>query len=270
MRLGDSMGIKQGPPRGIGPVFITLRETTTTPTYKTPAKLHTTMRDSCQVQANSKTGETWKPSSQGETTETKGEEVATSSATDGTDGPAQEAATSVTRTLSTRSTRWIPVSGIPELMPESVEKRKEFETAMARIHPDAPAIKIENTIDESPCPEPDFQWVKEMIMGDGVPEKQASNGCGCTGPCDPSSTTCTCVIRQGSHSDKRCTGFMYDVNGRFQFGDSPIVECNKACGCTADCPNKVSCQARWTKRSSSGIVALLTDAVICTGLTEGP
>lgn len=118
---------------------------------------------------------------------------------------------------------------------------------MTRIHPDAPAIKIENTIDESPCPEPDFVWLKEMIMGDGVPEKQASSWCRCTGPCNQSSTTCTVIIRQSLCSDKCCMGFIYNANGKFEFGYAPIVECNEACRCTVSCPNKVSCQAQWTE-----------------------
>ena len=217
------------------------------------------------------TGETRNPSPHGETTVTKGgEAVPTSSATDGTDEPTQEAPTSVTRTLPTRSTRWIPASGIPELTPAAVEKRKEFEEAMARIQPDAPAIKIENKIDDSPCPEPDLVWVREMIMGDGIPEKQASSGCDCSGPCNPSSTTCGCVVRQSLHSNGLCARFMYDANGKLKSGDYPIFECSEACGCTADCPNKVSCHTQWTKGSSSGIAASLTDDVLCTGLSEGP
>lgn len=58
----------------------------------------------------------------------KGEAVATSSAIDGIDGPTQKASTSVIRTPSTRSTQWIPVSGVPELTLVSVKKRKEFDS----------------------------------------------------------------------------------------------------------------------------------------------
>ncbi|KZO95965.1 hypothetical protein CALVIDRAFT_144321 [Calocera viscosa TUFC12733] len=109
---------------------------------------------------------------------------------------------------------------------------------------DAPPIKIINTVDDKPCPDPTFVYTNKIIYGEGIPppDLDALEGCDCEGPCDPNSTTCSCIHRQGLYPDNDVDyGFVHDSKGclRSEVEPAVIVECNSACRCSVDCQNRV-------------------------------
>ena len=111
--------------------------------------------------------------------------------------------------------------------------------------PHAPPIRIVNEIDDELTPPFEFHYSNLMWHGEGVPKPDVANlqGCGCLGPCDPKSKTCSCVARQKQYASD-IDGFMYQEGrnkGQLKAIDYPIFECNDFCGCSEDCPNRV----RW-------------------------
>ncbi|KAJ7048092.1 SET domain-containing protein [Mycena amicta] len=65
-------------------------------------------------------------------------------------------------------------------------------------------------------------------------------GCDCVGPCDPASTTCSCLKRQNEYSQGYLPGFQYDTKGRIRNHGIPIFECNAHCSCDdEECRNRV-------------------------------
>ena len=125
-------------------------------------------------------------------------------------------------------------------------QREMFEAMMvtntADDEPDAPLIRIINTIDDEVSPPIEFHYSNHMWHGEGVPLPDFSKlpHCDCFGgKCDPNSTTCTCVQRQRKYLDEGMTGFIYDESGRLRVHDYPIFECNALCGCMEDCSNRV-------------------------------
>lgn len=102
----------------------------------------------------------------------------------------------------------------------------------------APRIYIINDVDDEPYPDMDFWYTNEMKYGKGVP-KSPPDRCECIGPCDPNSETCLCLNIQTAFNDWK--GFSYDAHGRLKELGVRTVECNRDCGCSADCLNKVGC-----------------------------
>lgn len=85
---------------------------------------------------------------------------------------------------------------------------------------------------------PLFSYCNSFIYGFGTPKIEVDklNGCSCTGECSPG--TCSCAKK---------ASFAYHVSGgrlrEYEKGE-PIRECNSACGCTLNCPNRVVQQGR--------------------------
>ena len=126
----------------------------------------------------------------------------------------------------------------------------EMTANTAADEPDAPPIRIINTVDDEPTPPIEFYYSNKMWHGPDVPKPDydALQGCGCRGPCKPNSKTCSCIKRQQALIENapdgvppQYTKFLYK-DGRLIPGaeDYPIVECNMFCGCSEDCPNRVS------------------------------
>lgn len=127
-------------------------------------------------------------------------------------------------------------------------QRKVFEAIIAENtaddEPFAPPIHLINNVDEELSPPIEFHYTNLMWHGDGVPLPNFVElpHCDCEGgKCDPTSETCACVRRQSEYMDG-ATGFIFDEHGRLQFHGQPIFECNALCGCTDDCPNRVSAE----------------------------
>ncbi|KAH9839555.1 uncharacterized protein C8Q71DRAFT_795758 [Rhodofomes roseus] len=107
--------------------------------------------------------------------------------------------------------------------------------------PHAPPICIVNDIDDELTPPFEFHYSNLMWHGSGVPKPDIVNlrGCGCLGPCDPNSKTCSCLARQKEHHPD---GFLYQEGrnkGQLKAHGYPIFECNDFCGCSDDCSNRV-------------------------------
>ncbi|KAI0743934.1 SET domain-containing protein [Daedaleopsis nitida] len=114
----------------------------------------------------------------------------------------------------------------------------------AEDEPDAPPIRIVNEVDDEPTPPLEFYYSNLMWHGKGVPKPDydALQGCGCVGPCDPMSKTCSCLKRQKrflEQENNSQVGFIYDKKGRLKANEYPIFECNMNCGCSDDCMNRV-------------------------------
>ena len=75
--------------------------------------------------------------------------------------------------------------------------RSIFEAYIAQSELESGEIKVINEVDVDGAP-PDFEFEcsNEMLYHPEVPDPELGLGCTCEGPCDPLSTTCTCVKRQ--------------------------------------------------------------------------
>ncbi|TFK54412.1 SET domain-containing protein [Heliocybe sulcata] len=126
-----------------------------------------------------------------------------------------------------------------------------FEAAISEStnedEPDAPQIRIYNPVegDDEVTPPWEFHYTNQMWHGEGVPGPDYSSlrSCGCKGPCDPRSKTCSCLRRQEEYTKEALNrkGFLYDEKGRL-YPDKigfPIFECNDLCGCSDECRNRV-------------------------------
>lgn len=141
---------------------------------------------------------------------------------------------------------------------KSAKKSKDqFEEMMracsARDH--APNISVINTVDNDPCPPPDFLFTNEMIQGMGVPRSDQFSHCDCSGPCDPNNQECLCSGLQKAFipspptphlslwddttTTSSSAGFLYNPNGTLRESGIRIYECNRNCLCSATCNNKV-------------------------------
>ena len=123
-----------------------------------------------------------------------------------------------------------------------------FETMIqantAEDEPHAPPIHVINDIDDEPTPPFEFYYTNKLYHSEGVPapEYKTLQGCNCIGRCNPHSTTCSCLRRQKTAFGDSVVGdacFAYE-DGLLQYDGFPVFECNDACGCTEDCPNRVS------------------------------
>lgn len=114
----------------------------------------------------------------------------------------------------------------------------------------APPIQVFNIVDNNGSTPPwEFIYSNEMWYGEDVPppDNDDITGCDCEGPCDPSSSTCSCVKEQERWTNSpdqmtHCPGFAYDSKEcmRQEFHQWPVFECNWKCRCSEDCPNRVS------------------------------
>ena len=110
--------------------------------------------------------------------------------------------------------------------------------------PMAPRIKVENHVDDQPCPNLEFYYTNKLYHGADVPRPDIKNlrGCSCRGPCHPSNKKCACARRQTEfvkeYTDS-LSGFLYNEHGQLREFGYPIFECNSACSCSPDCRNRV-------------------------------
>jgi histone-lysine N-methyltransferase SUV39H len=125
----------------------------------------------------------------------------------------------------------------------------------ARDEGRAPKIHVVNNVDNADATPPfEFHYSNEYWFDTDVPppDYDKVQGCGCIGPCDPRSETCSCVRLQESWNDDEMKGFIYDEKGCLKQPTIPAFECNWKCGCDDDCPNRVSsalCRPRFRRLS---------------------
>ncbi|WVQ77366.1 hypothetical protein IAR50_007051 [Cryptococcus sp. DSM 104548] len=102
-------------------------------------------------------------------------------------------------------------------------------------------IPVHNTVDDDQRPpDLDFVYSNEMYYPEPMPAPEKGLGCGCDGPCDPKSTTCTCLQRQQLYFfGIEIEGFAYDENGHIIESSAPVWECSDTCGCPPECMNRV-------------------------------
>ncbi|PFH49621.1 hypothetical protein AMATHDRAFT_76114 [Amanita thiersii Skay4041] len=107
--------------------------------------------------------------------------------------------------------------------------------------PEAPPIKVENTIDAELTPPWEFHYSNQMWHSEKVPPPEYKNlvSCNCIGRCDPKSGDCACAQRQREALEDQNADFAYDNRGRLKVDGYPIFECNDLCGCDDDCRNRV-------------------------------
>ncbi|KIJ38438.1 hypothetical protein M422DRAFT_49976 [Sphaerobolus stellatus SS14] len=113
----------------------------------------------------------------------------------------------------------------------------------ANDEPTAPRIQIIGRKGGAVTPPWEFYYTNKIMRGAGVPKSDMSKlkGCGCIGPCDPKSKTCTCIKRQKKWADDSSVkGFLYNKKEKLTTDKGyPIFECNDACECSEDCMNRV-------------------------------
>jgi hypothetical protein len=69
--------------------------------------------------------------------------------------------------------------------------------ATAADEPYADEIRVYNEADkEAEAPDMEFEYSNGMLYDHDVPDPEIGTGCGCAGPCNPKSRTCSCVKRQ--------------------------------------------------------------------------
>ncbi|RXK37238.1 hypothetical protein M231_05528 [Tremella mesenterica] len=113
----------------------------------------------------------------------------------------------------------------------------------SKDEPEADEIKVLNDVDDEGAPQ-DFEFVysNEMFYHVDVPDPEKGMGCGCEGPCNPMSKSCSCVKRQELYSyDAQMSGFAYNEDNTLKTSmlHVPIWECNDNCGCPPECMNRV-------------------------------
>ncbi|ODN77113.1 hypothetical protein L202_05645 [Cryptococcus amylolentus CBS 6039] len=120
-------------------------------------------------------------------------------------------------------------------------------TACDPYGPDS--IPVYNEVDQDQRP-PDFDFVysNDMYYPEPMPAPEKGLGCGCDGPCDPQSATCTCLKRQELYYyDIGVKGFAYLEDGRIKETTAPVWECGETCGCPPECINRVVQRGRSPK-----------------------
>ncbi|KAG9093778.1 hypothetical protein FS749_013757 [Ceratobasidium sp. UAMH 11750] len=126
-----------------------------------------------------------------------------------------------------------------------------MDEAMRENEPCAPAIPVENKVDDQPCPPWEFVYCNRVLYGQNVPrpDHDALVGCDCLGPCNPNNKDCACVQKQEawlatSDALSDYSGFAFDENGTLRFHHGAIFGCNSKCTCDLECRNKVWQQGR--------------------------
>ncbi|KAF7324871.1 hypothetical protein MKEN_00529200 [Mycena kentingensis (nom. inval.)] len=139
------------------------------------------------------------------------------------------------------------VNSYPPALRNLPAMRVAYETVIhentADDEPLAPLITIENTVDNVATPPWDFYYTNRIYLGKNVEPSDMSQliGCDCVGPCDPNSTTCSCLKRQNAYLSMGGyhSGFQYDSKGHIVTPGAPIIECNAHCSCDDECQNRV-------------------------------
>ncbi|KAG8720934.1 hypothetical protein FRC08_017171 [Ceratobasidium sp. 394] len=126
-----------------------------------------------------------------------------------------------------------------------------MDEAMRENEPCAPAIPVENRVDDQPCPPWEFIYCNRVLYGQNVPrpDHDALVGCNCLGPCNPNNKDCSCVQKQeawlaASQGLSDYSGFAFDENSRIRFHHGAVFGCNSKCTCDLECRNKVWQQGR--------------------------
>jgi histone-lysine N-methyltransferase SUV39H len=103
---------------------------------------------------------------------------------------------------------------LPTLTRNPALHRAMFESWMLEStcdEPEAAPIKVYNDVDsEGAPPDMEFVYSNRMLYHKDVPDPELGLGCDCDGPCDPKSTTCSCLKRQELYSYNLVEGFAYD------------------------------------------------------------
>ncbi|KAF9044746.1 SET domain-containing protein [Hymenopellis radicata] len=108
---------------------------------------------------------------------------------------------------------------------------------------DAPEIKVENSVDDEPCPPWEFYYTNEMWHTDDIPPptREGLVGCDCVGDCS-TNKNCACRKHQLEKAGEYASGdFAYHPDGRVKVDARgvPIWECNDMCRCDGHCVNRV-------------------------------
>ncbi|QRV79725.1 SET domain protein [Ceratobasidium sp. AG-Ba] len=147
------------------------------------------------------------------------------------------------------------VNSMPESYRNGPGVRLVFEgfmdEAMRENEPCAPAIPVENMVDDQPCPPWEFVYSNRVLYGENVPrpDREALEGCDCLGPCDPNNKNCACVRKQEAvwartEGLEDFSGFAFNEDGKVRFHHGEIYGCNSKCTCDLECQNKVWQQGR--------------------------
>ena len=126
-------------------------------------------------------------------------------------------------------------------------------------------VTIVNQVDAAVIP-PNFRFINEVVLGDGVQAAEASfrSGCTCANDIDCQFDGCHCLSDlsgDGSSSDGDEDDMDLDAQGNSSFRKKyayhthgakrgllrstmldekcPLYECHEGCGCTSACPNRV-------------------------------
>ena len=130
---------------------------------------------------------------------------------------------------------------VPRLTHNPALHRAIFEAFIAEKELESGTISVSNTVDRDAAP-PDFEfeYSNDMLYHPDVPDPEKSLGCDCEGPCDPLSSTCSCLKRQEKYFyQTQMTGFAYDKQGLLENTSISIWECSETCGCPPSCMNRV-------------------------------
>ncbi|KAG8733822.1 hypothetical protein FRC12_018743 [Ceratobasidium sp. 428] len=147
------------------------------------------------------------------------------------------------------------VNSMPESYRNNPNVRVVFEgfmdEAIRENEPCAPAIPVENDVDNQPCPPWEFVYCNRVLYGENVPraDRDALVGCDCLGPCNPNNKDCACVKKQeayfsGTEELSDVSGFAFNEDGTIRFHHGAIFGCNSKCSCDLECRNKVWQQGR--------------------------
>ena len=113
-----------------------------------------------------------------------------------------------------------------------------------------PPITLKNTVNDIPSPDPEFKFINENMLGQGVrkPDTGFMAGCDCPGGCKPESCACNDDYRDMSAEWLADRGFAYDRDGRVMRPNNiGITECNMHCTCSEECQNRVIQRGRTVK-----------------------
>lgn len=116
------------------------------------------------------------------------------------------------------------------------QKMKEFEDHINRVDQSKHRMHVENDVDLEMPPMNEFTYTNDVIPRDGIEIiKEPPMGCNCAedGQCSDKSECCPKLWNEYAQ-------FPYTSRGKRRVKQgAPIYECNKACKCSADCPNRV-------------------------------
>ena len=101
---------------------------------------------------------------------------------------------------------------LPTLTRNPALHRAIFEAFVSEKELESGVITVSNKYDGAP-PDLEFEYGNDMLYHPDVPDPELGLGCNCVGPCDPKSTTCTCLKRQKAYfydDADAIKGFAYD------------------------------------------------------------